>query len=162
MEPCTNRIRRRNGLVALRDRRPPRWGPPRCASRGPRPHPRHRSVGTEKVLYVADRSNARIVVFSLDGEYLRTLGAGVVNSPSSRVDFHGHLMVTELFGALAVFDGDDYVGHIGASGRDHADADWPNRTDESGQTVAPHVVDGTFNSPTASPRTRVLSTSPNG
>jgi hypothetical protein len=98
-------------------------------------------------LYVADRSNRRIVVFDPDGTYLRTLGEGVLDSPSSMAYFVDHLVVTELFGALAVFDGDDYVGHLGSSGRDHQSPDWPNRTDETGQTVAPRIVDGTFNSP---------------
>lgn len=106
-----------------------------------------RTARAEKVLYVADRANQRIVVFALDGTYLRTIGTGILDSPSSIVDYHGHLVVTELFGALAIFDGDEYIGHIGSSGRDHTAGDWPNRTDETGQTVATHIVDGTFNSP---------------
>jgi hypothetical protein len=106
-----------------------------------------RTVGRERILYVADRSNRRIVLFGLDGTYLRTIGADALDSPSSMVDYDGYLVVAELFGALAIFDGDDYVGHIGSTGRDHTVADWPNRTDESGRTVAPRVVNGTFNSP---------------
>ncbi|MGV9867647.1 hypothetical protein [Rhodococcus koreensis] len=106
-----------------------------------------RTAGTEKALYVADRSNRRIVVFGLDGTYLRTLAADVVDSPSSMVDYHGHLVVTELFGALAIFDGDDYLGHIGSSPRDRNEPGWPNRIDDTGQTVAPRLRDGLFNSP---------------
>ncbi|BAH55326.1 hypothetical protein ROP_70790 [Rhodococcus opacus B4] len=106
-----------------------------------------RTEGAEKVLYVADRSNRRIVVFGLDGTYLRTLATDVVDSPSSMVDYRGHLVVTELFGALAIFDGDDYLGHIGSSLRDHDGPGWPNRIDDTGQTVAPELAEGIFNSP---------------
>ncbi|CAN5286098.1 hypothetical protein BH09ACT8_BH09ACT8_53800 [soil metagenome] len=98
-------------------------------------------------LYVADRSNRRIVILGLDGTYRRTLGEGVLDSPSSMAYFAGQLVVTELFGALAVFDGDRYVAHLGSSGRDHHVPGWPNRIDSSGRTVAPRVVDGIFNSP---------------
>ncbi len=106
-----------------------------------------RAEGPEQVLYVADRSNTRIVVLTFDGTYIRTLGEGVLDSPSSMVDFHGHLVVTELFGALAVFVDDSYLGHLGSSGRDHQTRGWPNRVAEDGHTVAPRVIDGTFNSP---------------
>ncbi|MCM3487611.1 hypothetical protein [Kocuria rosea] len=86
-------------------------------------------------VYVADRANRRLV------------GADALNSPSSMVDLHGYLFVTELFGALAVFDGDDYIGHWGSSSRNPQDPIWPNRYDDAGQTVAPPLHDRTFNSP---------------
>lgn len=100
----------------------------------------------ENVLYVADRTNKRIVVFDLHGNYLHSLGNSVLNSPSSMVDFRGHLVVTELFGALAVFHGDDYLGHLGSSPRDPAVTGWPNHLDVD-RTVAPDLENGIFNSP---------------
>lgn len=106
-----------------------------------------REVNGEQLLYVADRRNTRICVFDLNGNFVRTLAENIVNSPSSMVDHNGYLVVTELFGALAVFDGDDYIGHIGSSGRDHTADQWPNVVNTEGQTVAPELVDGKFNSP---------------
>jgi hypothetical protein len=106
-----------------------------------------RSTSDHTELYVADRGNRRIVVFDLAGSFGRVVGAEVLDSPSSMVDLDGHLVVTELFGAVAVFDGDDYAGHFGSSSRDHQDPVWPNRHDDAGRTVAPEPFDGTFNSP---------------
>ncbi len=107
-----------------------------------------RTHGTTTELYVADRANRRIVVFGLDGTYLRTIGVGALDSPSSMTDYAGNLVVTELFGALAIFEGDVYTGHIGSAGRDHSAAAWPNEIDaNTGNTVAPRLSEGVFNSP---------------
>jgi hypothetical protein len=69
------------------------------------------------------------VVLALDGAFLRSLGEGVLDRPSSVVFVDGHLVVTELFGALAVFEGDEYIGHIGTSARSHQEPRWPNAID---------------------------------
>lgn len=106
-----------------------------------------RGTGDSAELYVADRANRRIVVFDLRGSFKRVVGPQVLDSPSSMVDLDGHLFVTELFGALAVFNGEEYVGHLGSSGRDHRDPTWPNRRDAAGRTAAPELKDGMFNSP---------------
>lgn len=106
-----------------------------------------REVDADRQLYVADRSNHRIVVYSLDGEFLRTFGADVLDSPSSLTEYRGFLLVTELFGSVAAFDGDDYTGHLGSSPRSNDEPQWPNTLDSDGDTVAPEITDGTFNSP---------------
>ena len=84
------------------------------------PHGIHlRRNGSTQELYVADRSNKRLVVFGLDGSFLRTVGEGKLTSPSSITDLNGMLLVTELAGALAVFDGDTFVGHAGTKPGGH-------------------------------------------
>jgi hypothetical protein len=39
--------------------------------------------GAQREVYVADRSNARVQVFDVDGSFLRSFGEGVLTSPSS-------------------------------------------------------------------------------
>lgn len=112
------------------------------------PHGIHlRRSGSTQELYVADRSNKRLVVFGLDGTYLRTVGEGNLSSPSSITDLNGMLLVTELAGALAVFDGDTFVGHVGASHREVTEDAWPNQRDVHGNAIRTNVSDGLFNSP---------------
>lgn len=99
-------------------------------------------------LYVADRANQRIVVYSLDGEYLREVGVGSLTSPSGLVTSGELLIVAELQGAIALFDGDDnLVERLGETIREKSEV-WPNALDENGNTVRPtDVVAGRFNSP---------------
>ena len=112
------------------------------------PHGIHlRRNGDVQELYVADRSNKRLVVFGLDGSFLRTVGEGYLSSPSSITDLNGTLLVTELAGALAVFDGDTFVGHAGASNRAVTEDAWPNQRDAHGNAIGKNVTDGVFNSP---------------
>lgn len=101
----------------------------------------------ESELYVADRSNRRLVVYSLNGELRRVLGEDVLDSPSAIAAYHGHLLVTELSGSVAVFTGDEFVGRLGESTRNTDELGWPNRVDEAGNQVAPILLDGNFNSP---------------
>jgi hypothetical protein len=121
-----------------------------------------RTDGNNKALYVADRSSARIVVFSLDGTYPRTPRRRNRVQPIEHGGFDGHLVVPKLFGALAVFDRDEHTGLIGTSGRDHQASECPNHIDEAGQTVAFRVIRGAFNSRTASRPTTAPSISSNG
>lgn len=87
------------------------------------------------------------MVFGLDGTFRRIVGEGHLTSPSSIADLNGTLLVTELSGALAVFDGDNFTGHVGASNRTIKGDDWPNQRDVHGNAVRQDVRDGVFNSP---------------
>jgi len=103
---------------------------------------------TTPELYVADRSNGRVVVLGLGGEYLREFGAGVLTSPSGIATSGELLLVTELKGSVAVFDGaDELVARLGEA--QHADSEaWPNALDDLGNTVRPpDLRSGHFNSP---------------
>lgn len=98
-------------------------------------------------LYIADRANKRLVVYTLDGQFQRVLGEAVLNSPSAIAELDGKLLVTELFGSIAQFHGDRYEGHMGQSNRDHHDDAWPNIRRTDGSIGRPCVVQGVFNSP---------------
>jgi hypothetical protein len=99
-------------------------------------------------LYVADRGNARLQVYGLDGGFRRVVGEGVLNSPSA-LAVHGELLVVgELFARLAVLDADDrLVGHLGENAEATSRPGWPNRIDENGATVRAPLEPGKFNSP---------------
>ena len=99
-------------------------------------------------LYVADRTNRRIVVFGLGGDYLREVGAGVLTSPTGLATSGDLLIVTELRGSIAVFDGDDeFIGRLGETHREESEV-WPNALDELGNAVRPpDLLAGHFNSP---------------
>lgn len=97
-------------------------------------------------LYVADRGNRRIVVYSMAGEYLRTIGETYLTSPSGLAINGSHLVITELFGAVIVLDINDViVGQIGASNEPDR-VGWPNSR-QQGDLVAPAIRAGRFNSP---------------
>jgi len=98
--------------------------------------------GRERALYVADRGNARFQVFSPEGRYLRSTGAGSLTSPDTFLCASEVAVIPELFGRVTVMDSDDKV--VACLGRNddlrHDVAGWANR--------AP-VVAGRFNSPHA-------------
>jgi hypothetical protein len=99
-------------------------------------------------LYVADRTNGRIAVFGLGGDYLRDVGAGVLTSPSGLATSGDLLFVTELHGRMGVFDGnDEWIGPLGETHQPESEA-WPNALDDAGNTVRPpNLFAGQFNSP---------------
>ncbi|MBO20563.1 MAG: hypothetical protein FI717_08315 [SAR202 cluster bacterium] len=53
-------------------------------------------------LYVADRANGRVQVYSLDGEYKRVYGAGTFTTPSGFAVHGGLLVVAGLRARLAI------------------------------------------------------------
>jgi hypothetical protein len=107
-----------------------------------------RGRGDTAEVYVADRSNKRIVVYGVDGTLHRVLGEDALDSPSAFAVLGEHLVVTELLGSLAVFGPDDaYIGHLGASRRTTAEPEWPNAAGLEGGVVRPDLHPGEFNSP---------------
>ncbi len=102
----------------------------------------------EPELYVADRGNARIQVYGLDGGFRRVVGEGVLNSPSALAVHGDRLVVGELYARLAVLDaGDELMGYVGDNPEVLTRPGWPNRVDDSGATVRPPLQSGKFNSP---------------
>ena len=110
----------------------------------------------EPELYVGDRSNARIVVYDLDGRFKRTIGpevnGGALHTPTA---FGGHgdlLFVCEFRAArITVMDADDrIVTYLGANEPIVQVDGWPNRKDASGEPIRPaDVPPGLFNGPHA-------------
>jgi hypothetical protein len=103
----------------------------------------------EPELYVADRRNARVQVYGLDGTFRRTVSGVDFVSPSALAIWREHLIVAEHRGArLTVLDRDDrlveYVGRDDAASRRPG---WPNAVSADGRAIAPELSTGRFNSP---------------
>lgn len=98
-------------------------------------------------IYVADRTNRRIVILDRNGMGWRVLGAGNLDSPSSLVLVGDRLYVTELFGGVVRFDGGALTGVL-ERGRPRSNEDeaWPNRRTPAGLD-GPVVGPEFFNSP---------------
>ena len=101
----------------------------------------------EPELYIADRGNARVQVYGLDGEFRRVVGADFLTSPSAFAVSGSTLVISELKAAVALLDIDD--GLIGTVGADPAATErpgWPN-AQADGRTSRAPVHEGAFNSP---------------
>lgn len=99
-------------------------------------------------IYIADRSNHRIVVYSDQGKFLRVID-DILHTPSG-FSIHGdQLVVVELKGRLHILDIDDNIVETLADGSAYASVEgWPNRKVEE-DTVCPleDIEEGKFNSP---------------
>lgn len=95
----------------------------------------------EPELYIADRGNRRLVVFTPDGMFKRTAGEGELDSPCGGTPVGDRLYVAELGARIALLDATDRVVQIlGANEPVLQHPDWPN--------VPPdHLHAGRFNSP---------------
>lgn len=99
------------------------------------------------LLYVTDRGNDRIVVYDLDGNFLRAIEEGL-RAPSGLALRGEQLVVAELEARLTILDGDDrVVERIGDDPQATARPGWPNALDADGRTVRPELRPGRFNSP---------------
>jgi len=104
--------------------------------------------GPEPVLLVADRGNARVQEFGLDGAYRGVLGVGVLNSPSALATSGDLLVVAELNARVAILDrAGTIVSYEGENGDATTRPGWPNALDEQGNVVVPTTEAGHFNSP---------------
>ena len=105
--------------------------------------------GSEFNLYVADRSNHRIVVLNESGVFIKEFGSQNLDSPSSIVRVGNQIFVTELFGGVSAFtlDGNFIRTLEKTRSRGHEEVRWPNIPDGNGLPVRPAVSAGEFNSP---------------
>jgi hypothetical protein len=104
--------------------------------------------GAVPVLLVADRGNARVQEYGLDGTYRRVIGEGILNSPSALATSGDHLVVAELNARVAILDKDGgLVSYEGENGEVTSRPGWPNAIDARGNVVAPPTEAGRFNSP---------------
>lgn len=103
----------------------------------------------EPRVYVADRANHRVQVFSRSGDYIRSL-EGPFRRPSAFAPLGEHLVIAELDARITIVDADDrVVARLGDGARYLERRGWPNRLDESGQPASPRglIAPETFNSP---------------
>ena len=100
----------------------------------------------EPELYIADRGNARIVVYGLDGGQRRVI-EGFLTTPSNFAVAGDLLVVAELNARLTVLDRNDaLVCHIGSNEEVVSRKGWPNAV-EGKRLVRPELTEGLFNSP---------------
>ena len=100
-------------------------------------------------LYVADRANGRVQVFSLNGDYLRTFGEDFFTTPSEFAISGDLMIVAELEARLAILDSDDkLVRYLFPDDLAASSGGWPNEISESGLIERPsRLGPERFNSP---------------
>lgn len=98
-------------------------------------------------LYIADRANNRIQVYSTKGKFLRCIDSGLT-TPSVFSIFDKYMVIGELKARLVILDiNDKIVGTIGEALQHVSKEGWPNRVVD-GKKIAPADVKiGEFNSP---------------
>jgi hypothetical protein len=107
-----------------------------------------RRLDREPELLIADRGNAQVQVYDLEGRYLRTYGEGFLNSPSGFARWGELLVIPELYARVAVVGpGDEFIGYIGDDDTAQARPGWPNALTADGRAQAPNPAPGRFNSP---------------
>lgn len=102
----------------------------------------------EPELYVADRSNARIQVYGLDGQFHRAI-SGFLSRPTWIAPDGDGLVVVEFNPPrLTLLDAEDHlIGYL-AEGPVIIDRPgWPNELDPDGKPVRPSLIPGKLNSP---------------
>jgi hypothetical protein len=109
-----------------------------------------RRLDRDAELHVADRGNAQVQVYDLQGRYRRTYGSGFLNSPSGFARWGDLLVIPELYARVAlVGPGDEFLGYLGEDETAQARAGWPNALTPEGRAQAPDARAGLFNSPHA-------------
>lgn len=102
-------------------------------------------------LYVADRANARIQVYDLEGRFRRVVGEGILSTPSCLASDGQRLFVIENRPArLTVLDQDDrLLGRLCEDTDAASRPGWPNALDADGKVVCATTKLGKLNSPHA-------------
>lgn len=100
-------------------------------------------------LWVADRGNARVQIYNLEGSFIGVLGQDVLNSPSAIVASRDRTVIAELNARLAVFGAaNEFLGYLGDNGSVCAEPGWPNQLDARGvPSRTQRLQPGCFNSP---------------
>ncbi len=93
-------------------------------------------------LYVADRGNKRIQVYTMDGTFIRTFGSDYMTSPDGSSSYPGGgLLVPELFARVTLLDENDEPACLLGSNEAVCRIEgWPNHEPDL-------IEEGKFNSP---------------
>jgi DNA-binding beta-propeller fold protein YncE len=103
--------------------------------------------GPEARVVVADRSNRRIVVLTVAGDFVETYGSDVLTSPSALAVAGDLLWVAELLGSLVALDRKgNVVQRVGSDLDPKEVPGWPNQVIES-MVTAPDLSFGSFRAP---------------
>jgi hypothetical protein len=87
-----------------------------------------------------------VLYFKEDGNFIRSVSAPIMTSPSSLAVRGSDLLVTDLFGAILAIDLDDQVRAIVPTSNVNTREGWPNKM-SGADSVAPDVFEGMLNSP---------------
>ena len=100
-----------------------------------------KDTGSGNELFIADRGNKQIQVYSSEGQFKRAFGSDVLNSPCV-VAFHGdRLVIPELYARVAILESDGrLVGYVGENESAKDLKGWPN-------VAASDIHPGKLNSP---------------
>ena len=104
---------------------------------------------SEPELYIADRSNRRVQVYDVEGNFKRSFGSDYLSSPSGFAVDGSVLIVAELRARLALVDLQDrLIGYLGANESVCDAPGWPNMLDDQGVPArTTRLEPGKFNSP---------------
>lgn len=98
---------------------------------------------SKPVITVADRSNARLQIFSLSGEHLAFVN-NELRRPCHFDQAHGELLIPDLYGRVTIFDKDNkLITHLGDNPEIWKSKGWPNiphEMRETGKFVSPHAA----------------------
>jgi len=109
---------------------------------------RHRDVPE---LFVTDRRNKRIQVYTLEGEFLRSFGDDFFLTLSGFAQRGPYLFVIELDSRITILDRDNApIGFLGADGG--RSTGWPNTLGAEGKPTRPQLDAGRFHTPHAARR----------
>jgi len=100
-------------------------------------------------VWIADRGNNRVQIYSADGKFLRGISEGLI-TPSIFASFGEYMVIGELQARVVILDGKNrIIGTLGAGQHHVAKPGWPNRKDAAGATISPlaDIPVGEFNSP---------------
>ena len=105
--------------------------------------------GKEPELYIADRANRRVQVYDGSMRFKCSFGTDFLVSPCAFVAVGELLYIAELYGRVAVLDGDDkLIRYIGEDREIVGDGSWPSlRVPEYPNVPKEKVVRGTFIAP---------------
>lgn len=100
-------------------------------------------------LYVADRANARVQVFDLDGQYKRSFGSDFLTSPSAFAFLENSVVIAELKARLVIVnDEDEFVTQLFPNENVLDNPGWPNEKAADGRLSRPtDLLPNHFNSP---------------
>lgn len=99
--------------------------------------------GPQPTVYVADRENHRIQVFTQDGEHLRFITADI-DFPCGFYPFQNELYIPDLHSRLTILDeNDQLITHLGEDPEAWQKEGWPNRPISERQIdkfISPHAA----------------------
>lgn len=104
---------------------------------------------SEPELYIADRANGQVQVYSLEGEFKRSFGKDFMITPSAFAPYGEFLIIAELNARLTIVDADDrLVTHLGDNHEVASEPGWPNMLDSNNVPArTDRLRTGLFNSP---------------